>query len=91
MGIIKKIDDKSIKMRWATENLMMNPNSPLRCDCCHNRLGVFRMLRHSLFKEKNERYYVKCKVCGKNNIRFKGKIGLDIDTRWDEYGIQKQK
>ena len=93
MGIIKKIDEKSIKMRWATENILSNPNSPIRCIHCHNRLGVFRMLRRSLFTKKNHRYYVKCPICKYINMRVKGKIGMDIDKIWDDVnnGFQKQR
>jgi len=87
MGIIKKFDSKSIKIRWATENLLQNPDSPLFCDKCHNRLGIFYMLRCSLFKKKDASYLVICRNCHYINQRVKGKINKDIDRIWDEYGV----
>ena len=90
MSMIKKMDDKSIKMRWATENLFLNPDSPLMCDKCHNRLGFLRMISHSVWVKKNKEYRVKCRVCGFVNKRIKGQIGMDIDREWDSIVFQKE-
>jgi RNase P subunit RPR2 len=88
MGIIKKIDNKGVKIRYSLENLMLNPDSPLLCDKCKSRLGILRMMSKALFKKKGSKYIVICKHCKTKNMRVKGQIGMDIDDRWNKYGFQ---
>jgi hypothetical protein len=87
MGIIKKIDNKGIKVRYSLENLMLNPDSPLLCDKCSSRLGILNMVFKAFFKKRGVKYIVVCKNCKTNNVRVKGEIGKDIDQNWDKYGF----
>lgn len=86
-GINKKINDKEIKIRWSTEHLLRDSDSPLFCDKCHKRLGIIYMIRFSLFKKQGTKYIVKCRRCNHLNTRVKGQIGQDIDKDWRDYGV----
>ena len=86
MTITKKIDSKTAKMQYSIQNNLFNTNSLLFCDKCRVKLGLLRMLRKSIFTKKGSEYIVKCKYCGKENIRVKGQIGKEIDKEWEKIG-----
>lgn len=63
-------------------DIYLNPNSPLHCGECKQRLGVLHVLRYALFKDQGTHYFVPCKRCGHVNERVKGALKHDIDERW---------
>lgn len=62
--------------------LRNDPDSPLRCDGCHEFLGIMHCARYAIFKRKGSVYYVPCKSCNGMNKRVKGELGRKLDERW---------
>ena len=87
--INKKIIDKEIKIKYSTEKLLRNKDSPLFCDKCEERLGLVRMIFYAWGKKRGEKYLVPCKNCLTINLRIKGQIEKDIDSDWAKYGVEK--
>ena len=86
MKITEKIDSKTMKARHSVENAFFNPKSPLFCDYCEKPLGLTSMLRKSIFRKKGCEYVVRCKNCGKENVRVKGDLSKEIDETWEKTG-----
>jgi len=63
---------------------MVKSAGGIHCDECENLLGIWRMVRHALFKRKGSTYFVPCKKCKHVNNRVKGEIGKHLDGRWDD-------
>lgn len=88
MKITEKLDSKTAKARHSVENAFMNPKSPLFCDYCEKPLGLTNMLRKSIFRKKGSEYVVRCKNCGKENVRVKGDLSKEIDENWKKHGFE---
>lgn len=64
------------------ENLMLNPESILKCDKCYSYLGFWHTLRCAMFKKKGSTYFVNCKICKHKNPRMKGQFKNNMDSKW---------
>jgi hypothetical protein len=80
----KKIFDYRTKVSNDMANLYLNPDSALHCEQCHERMGIMRILRRSLFKKPGVLYIVVCKACGHENVRYKGAYKKEIEEHWSE-------
>jgi len=73
------------KVAWDMSDLYLNTSSIMHCDECHERLGMFHILRYALFKKQGTHYFVPCKACGHRNERVKGQYKTDTEQRWKDF------
>ena len=83
-----KKDKKPLKPTYITKaradmSYIQAEASPfLTCDNCKAPLTIRSCLRHALFKKRGSKYSVPCKECGHLNVRIKGALSMELNTRW---------
>lgn len=85
VGEVKLKVPHTQKVAIDMSDLMLNPGSPIHCDKCHERMGVFHTLRYALFHKQGDVYFVPCKGCGTVNRRVKGLYKSEINQKWKDF------
>lgn len=56
----------------------------MKCDKCGEYLGLWHCIRCALFKKHGCEYLIVCKNCGHPNMRVKGALRDELDSRWSK-------
>ena len=62
-------------------DLYYNPDSPLHCAECKQRLGFWRIFSKAMFKKPGASYSVRCPKCGFQNPHVKGEFKHGLTPR----------
>lgn len=78
----KKLSADYITRARGDMQYLVEASGFIRCDTCHEKLGILRCMRFALFKKRGSIYIVPCQHCGTLNERTKGGLATELDERW---------